>query len=67
VAGLIDSTVGWLVSSAIGPYTSTAQLRYGPVVILFTVIIVSVLGGVFGLIGALVCKIIRRNTRFADA
>jgi hypothetical protein len=34
---------------------------------LFTVIIVSVLGAVFGLIGALVRKIIGRVAHFADA
>jgi len=67
VAGLTDSTLGWLVSSAIGPYTSTAQQQHGVVIILFTVIIVSVLGAFFGLIGALVRKIIRRGSRFADA
>ena len=67
VAGLTDSTVGWFVSSAIGPYTSAAQQEYGLVIILFTVIIVSVLGAFFGLIGALVRKIIGRGARFADA
>jgi hypothetical protein len=67
VAGLTDSTVGWLVSSAIGPYTSTAKQQYGLVIILFTVIIVSVLGAFFGLIGAFVRKIVGRGTRFADA
>jgi hypothetical protein len=66
VAGLTDSTVGWLVSSAIGPYSSTQQ-QYGLVIILFTVIIVSVLGAFFGLIGALVHKIIGRGAHFADA
>jgi len=67
IAGLTDSTLGWIVSSAIGPYTSTAELRYGPVIILFTIAIVSVLGAFFGLIGALVSKIIGRGARFADA
>jgi hypothetical protein len=67
VAGLTDSTLGWLVSSVIGPYTSTAQQEYGVVIILFTVIIVSVLGAFFGSIGALVRKIIGRGARFADA
>jgi hypothetical protein len=67
IAGLTDSTVGWLVSSAIGPYTSRAQQQYGLVIILFTVIIVSVLGAFFGLIGALVRKIIGGGARFADA
>jgi hypothetical protein len=66
-AGLTDSTVGWFVSSAIGPYISTAQQQYGAVVIVFTVITVSVLGAFFGLIGALVCKIIGRVARSADA
>src|SRR6266480_4736306 len=67
IAGLTDSTLGWIVSSAIGPYTSTVELRYGPVIILFTIAIVSVLGAFFGLIGALVSKIIARGARFADA
>ena len=67
VAGLADSTAGWLVSSTVGPYTSTAQLRYGPVMILFTVSVVSVVGAFFGLVGALVRKIIERSTRFVDA
>jgi hypothetical protein len=67
VAGLTDSTVGWLVSSVIGPYTSTPQQQYGIEIILFTVIIVSGLGAVFGLIGALVSKMIGRGPRLADA
>jgi hypothetical protein len=67
VAGLADSTVGWFVSSVIGPYFSTAQPPYGALIISFTVIIVSVLGTFFGLIGALVCKITKRSSRFADA
>ena len=64
---LADSTAGWLVSWTVGPHTSTAQLQYGPVMILFTVIIVSVVGAFFGLVGALVRKIIGRRTRFVDA
>jgi hypothetical protein len=67
VAGLTDATVGWLVSSVIGPYTSMAQQDYGPVIILITVIIVSVLGAFFGLLGALIRKIIGRGAHFADA
>jgi hypothetical protein len=67
VAGLTDSTVGWLVSSVIGPYTSTPQPQYVVATVLFTVILVSVLGAFVGLIGALVSKIIGRGARFADA
>jgi len=41
VAGLSDSTIGWAVSSAIGPYIPFAQPRYTVLLILIVVIIVS--------------------------
>jgi hypothetical protein len=67
VAGLSDSTVGWAVSSAIGPYIPFTQPPYTLLLILIVVIIVSSKSTFLGLIGALFCKIIKRSGRFADA
>ena len=67
VAGLSDSTIGWAVSSAIGPYIPFTQPPYTALLIIVVVIIVSAKSTFLGLIGALLCKILNRRSRFADA
>jgi hypothetical protein len=54
-AGFTDSTVGWAVSSAIGPYTAFRNLE-GPlwILVLMVVIPVTLSGAAFGVLGALV-------------
>jgi hypothetical protein len=70
IAGLSDSTVGWVLSSVIGPYLPFAPRSYSIALILVAIAIVCVMGTFFGLIGALSCKLfkrIRRRGQFADA
>ncbi len=65
IAGLSDSTVGWAVSSAIGPHIPIAQPTYTVLLISIVIIIVSAQSTFLGLIGALLCKMIKRGSRFA--
>jgi hypothetical protein len=67
VAGLSDSTIGWFLSSVIGPYIPFAQPQYTPLMVSVVIIMVSVGGALFGLVGALLSKIVNRDSRFADA
>lgn len=61
VAGLSDSTVGWAVSSAIGPYIPSDQPPYTVLLIVVVVTIVSAKRTFLGLIGALFCKIFKNR------
>ena len=61
VAGLSDSTIGWAVSSAIGPYIPFTPPQYTPLVILIVVMFISAMSTFLGLIGALLCKITKRR------
>ena len=69
ITGLADSTVGWGLSAAIGPYLPSAHHPYPVALILIAMIIVCILSTFFALIGALSCKVlkIRRRGQFSDA
>ena len=67
VAGLFDSTLGWLLSSTIGPFIPFAQPHYTPLLIFFVIIMVSVEGALFGFVGALLSKIVNRGNQSGDA
>lgn len=61
VAGLTDSTIGWGVSSLIGPYLPFAQPgRYPPALIAIAIVIVTATGGFFGFVGVLLYEITKR-------
>lgn len=66
VAGLSDSTIGWFLSSNIGPYIPFAQPKYTPLLISLVIIMVSLGGALLGFVGGLLCKIVNRGTGFAD-
>jgi len=62
IAGLGDATFGWFLSSAIGPYLpNRTQQQYGIVIVIITIVIVTILGAFFGLVGALVSKLLSRG------
>ncbi|MEP6912074.1 MAG: hypothetical protein ABI923_04930 [bacterium] len=62
VAGLGDATLGWFVSTAIGPYLpNRPQQPYGIVIVMIAILIVSILGAFFGLIEAVVSKLLTRD------
>ena len=67
VAGLADSTAGWMLSSAIGPYIPYAQPVYSPLLIMVVVLTVSLKGTLFGCVGALLGLLTRRRSQTADA
>ena len=58
IAGLSDSTIGWALSAAIGPDT-TSHPRPAPLSILIVIVIVTTTGTLFGLLGALLCRLVR--------
>jgi uncharacterized oligopeptide transporter (OPT) family protein len=60
IAGLSDSTLGWAISSVIQPHIPFDQPSYTFPLIAEMVITVSITGAFFGLIGSIVCYIIRR-------
>jgi hypothetical protein len=59
VAGLSDSTVGWALSSAIGPNIPFTPYRPTPMIILLVVMSVSFMSTVIGFIGALVGNVVK--------
>ena len=61
IAGLSDSTIGWALSHAIGPYLPSRHPPLTLLLISVVVIIVTATGTFFGLIGALFGKIIKRQ------
>ena len=62
VAGFGDATLGWLLSTAVGPYLpNRPQQQYGIVIVGITIIIVSTLGTFFGLCGAALFKLLNRQ------
>lgn len=67
VAGVADSTVGWMLSSAIGPYLPFTQPAYSPLLLAVVVMTVSLKGALFGFVGALFGLLMRRRSRAADA
>jgi len=66
-AGLADSTVGWAVSTLVGPYLPFTQPTYTLLLISIVVIIVSAKSTFFGFMGALLCKMMKRSSRYVDA
>ena len=67
VAGLADSTVGWALSSAIGPLLPAHRAQHTFVMVLLVVIIVSVIGVFFSSIGAGIRMLVGRGKRLSDA
>ena len=62
VAGLGDATLGWFLSTAVGPYLPhRPQQPYGIILIGITIVIVSALGAFFGLLGASLSKLLNRG------
>ena len=62
VAGCGDATLGWFVSTAVGPYLPNhPEQSYGIVIVGITIIIVSMLGTFFGLLGATLSKLLNRG------
>lgn len=59
-AGFGDATLGWFLSTLIGPYVPSGPHQFGILVVIFTVVMVSALGVFFGLIGAALAKLISR-------
>jgi hypothetical protein len=54
VAGLADATIGWAISSAIGPYISVGHHQLTLLSIFIVIVIVTIHGAFFGFLGALV-------------
>ena len=62
VAGIGNATLGWFLSTAVGPYLpNRPQQQYGIVIVGITIVIVSMLGTFFGLLGAAVSKLLNRG------
>lgn len=57
-AGFGDATLGWFLSIAISPYIRHPPQRFGILIVIITVVMVSTLGLFFGLIGAIVSKLV---------
>lgn len=57
LAGLIDATLGWFISTAIRPFSTTEIPPVGFSLWLIVLPVVTALGFVFGLVGAGLCKI----------
>ena len=59
VAGFGDATLGWFLSTAVGPYLpNRPQQPYGILIVGIVIIIVSMLGTFFGLLGASLSKLL---------
>jgi len=56
-AGLVDATAGWVLAAAIGGPALAAYTPDGVGEIVITIIIVALLGGIMGTIGALLAKL----------
>ena len=65
LAGLSDSTLGWLVSRMIGPFVQTPMPSLNPVLVAMVVIVVTASALLFGSLGAGVCKLLGQ-TRTGD-
>ncbi|MCU1288919.1 MAG: hypothetical protein JWN60_1148 [Acidobacteria bacterium] len=61
IAGLVDSTLGWTLSSVIQPHIPFDQPLYTFPLIAEVVIVVTIKGAFFGFIGSFVYYIIRKN------
>src|SRR5262245_27100445 len=60
VAGLADSTLGWYISSLIGPFIPFAEPHYTPLLTTVVIILVTLTGALFGLGGALLFRLTSR-------
>jgi hypothetical protein len=67
IAGLADSTAGWALSFAIGPFLPTHRAHHTFGMILLTVAVVSISGVLFSAIGAGLRMLVLRGKRWADA
>jgi hypothetical protein len=63
LAGFTDATLGWALSSAIGPDLPFPPLGHHVVVIVLVVVTVSMWGAFFGLVGALLRLALSRLQR----
>jgi hypothetical protein len=63
VAGLSDSTLGWALSTAIGPTIPFHQPRLTPLLVSVVIVIVAVKSTFIGAVGALFGEFIRRRLR----
>lgn len=60
VAGFADATLGWFLSTVVGPYLPNRPPEFGILVVAVVIVMVSVLGAFFGLIGATLAKLLNR-------
>jgi hypothetical protein len=58
IAGLVDSTIGWFVSTWIKPFSRTGIPPISTELMLIILITVTVTGLIFGLVGAGLCTIL---------
>jgi hypothetical protein len=65
-AGVADSTAGWALSSAIGPYVPQARPPHTFLTVLLVMAVVSITGVILGSVGAVLRKIVG-SKRLADA
>jgi len=66
VAGLTDSTLGWIVSRVIGPFLQTPVPSFGPGLVAIVIVIVTASAFALGSLGAALCVLLKQ-TRNADA
>lgn len=59
-AGFGDATLGWFLSTTVGPYIPSGPHQYGILVVIITVVMVSALGVFFGLVGAALAKLMNQ-------
>jgi hypothetical protein len=68
VAGFGDATLGWFLSTAVGPnLPNHPQPQYGIVIVGTVIVLVSTLGTCFGLIGAALSKVLNKGRSSAAA
>jgi hypothetical protein len=67
VAGLADSTVGWAVSSVVGPYVPFEKSSPAPLLIAAVVTIVTLKATFFGFVGGLFGWVTKGRSHVADA
>lgn len=66
IAGFVDSTIGWFLSSLIGPFIPFAQPKYNPLMISLVIFMVSLWGALLGFGGGLLYNLVNRGSGFAD-
>jgi hypothetical protein len=65
-AGVANSTAGWALSSAVGPYVPQTQSPHSLLTVLLVVAVVSITGVVLRAVGAALRKVVG-DKRLADA